>query len=170
MTLAGFRAQNHPQQVAKRGALDTVDERITPRWLFRQYDHRFAFTLDVAANEANRKTERFFSLEDDGLEQTWAPDSVWCNPPYSAIEPWVLKAKHEFAMGCRAIVMLLPANRTEQPWWQLHIEPHRDHGGPMRTEFIGRRFNFGIPGNEAGRFRTSAPFGCVAVIWSRAAE
>ncbi len=50
MSLVGFKIENHPQQVAKRGAKDTVDERITPDWLFDQYNERFEFTLDVAAN------------------------------------------------------------------------------------------------------------------------
>ena len=31
MTLVGFAPTNHPQQVGKRGASDTVDERITPQ-------------------------------------------------------------------------------------------------------------------------------------------
>jgi len=164
-----MKIRNHPQQVAVRGALDTVDERITPHWLFRQYDHRFGFTLDVAANERNRKTEAFFSIEDDGLAQPWAPHSVWCNPPYSSIEPWLVKAHAEFAAGCRAIVMLLPANRTEQTWWQRHVEPYRDRGGSIRTEFIAKRFNFGVPGNGEAKFRSSPPFGCVAVIFDRGA-
>ncbi|MNL51758.1 hypothetical protein D3C87_1748820 [compost metagenome] len=63
------------------------------------------------------------------------------------------------------IVMLLPANRTEQAWWQDHVEPYRDRGIFMRVEFLRRRFNFGMPGNEAGKFHSSPPFGCVAVIF-----
>jgi phage N-6-adenine-methyltransferase len=165
--LVGFKIRNHPQQVAVRGASDTVDERITPHKIFREFHHRFSFTLDVAANERNRKTDAYFSIEDNGLEQPWAPHSVWCNPPYSNIGPWVEKAHREFAAGCRAIVLLLPANRMEQPWWQRYVEPHRDRGGPMRTEFLAGRFNFGVPGNEDGKFKTSAPFGCVAVIFDR---
>lgn len=170
MSFPGFKPRNHPQQTAVRGVDDTVDERITPRWLYRQYDYRFAFTLDAAANEQNRKTETFYSIDNDGLEHPWAPHSVWCNPPYSCIEPWLEKAHAEFAMGCKSIVLLLPANRTEQPWWQKHVEPYRDRGGLMRTEFIARRFNFGIPNNEDGKFSSSPPFGCVAVIFQRPKE
>jgi hypothetical protein len=35
------------------------------------------------------------------------------------------------------IVMLLPANRTEQGWWQKHIEPFRDRAmSRLTTEFL----------------------------------
>lgn len=168
MSLVGFKIANHPQQVAKRGAKDTVDERITPAWLFDSYNARFSFTLDPAANSANAKTAKFFDLESDGLAQSWAPHRVWCNPPYSNIPAWVAKAHAELAAGCPVIVMLLPANRTEQGWWQDHVEPFRDAPGSIiRAEFLRRRFNFGIPGNEAAKFNSSPPFGCVALIFAQ---
>jgi phage N-6-adenine-methyltransferase len=170
MSLVGFKITNHPQQVAKRGAKDTVDERITPAWLFDAYNERFGFTLDAAANAANAKTQAYFDLVSDGLSQPWAPHRVWCNPPYSNLAAWVAKAHAELDAGCPVIVMLLPANRTEQVWWQEHIEPFRDKPGHVvRTEFLRRRFNFGLPGNPEGKFNSSPPFGCVAVIFQRAA-
>jgi len=166
MTLCGFKITNHPQQVGKRGASDKVDERITPDWLFHQYDERFSFTLDAAANAQNAKMAMFWDLERDGLQQAWAPHRVWCNPPYSNLSAWLEKAHREFAAGCPVIVMLLPANRTEQRWWQDHVEPYRDRvGGFLRAEFIARRFNFGLPDNPEGKFHSSPPFGCVAVIF-----
>ncbi|CAG9259500.1 Phage N-6-adenine-methyltransferase [Burkholderia diffusa] len=169
MSLVGFKITNHPQQVAKRGARDTVDERITPDWLFERYDAIHAFTLDAAANASNAKKSAFFDLESDGLKQPWAPHRVWCNPPYSNLGAWVAKAHAEFAAGCPVIVMLLPANRTEQAWWQDHVEPFRDKpGSPITAEFLRRRFNFGVPGNEGGKFNSSPPFGCVVLTFSRA--
>lgn len=162
--LVGFKTENHPQQVGKRGAKDTVDERITPQWLFDQLDERFHFTLDAAANSSNKKCSAFFDLQIDGLSQPWAPHSVWCNPPYSNIAAWVAKAWEEYRAGAQ-VVMLLPANRTEQRWWQEHIEPFRDGKGPLETEFYARRINFGVPGNEGAKFNSSSPFGIVAVIF-----
>lgn len=168
MSLVGFKITNHPQQVAKRGAKDTVDERITPAWLFAQLNARFDFTLDVAANATNAKTAAFYDLESDGLSRPWAPHRVWCNPPYSNLGAWVAKAHAEIVAGCPVIVMLLPANRTEQVWWQDLVEPHRDQPGSIiRTEFIRRRFNFGVPGNESGKFHSSPPFGCVVLVFSK---
>lgn len=168
MSLVGFKITNHPQQVGKRGAKDTVDERITPAWLFNGLNLRFGFTLDAAANATNAKCETFYDLETDGLSQSWAPHSVWCNPPYSNIAAWVEKAWEEHRNGAQ-VVMLLPANRTEQRWWQSLIEPHRDGKGPLVTEFLARRFNFGVPGNEDGKFNSSPPFGCVVVVFPRGA-
>jgi phage N-6-adenine-methyltransferase len=169
VTLIGFKPTNHPQQVGKSGANDTVDERLTPEPLFRQLHAEFAFSIDVAANARNARLPRFFDLETDGLLQPWAGERVWCNPPYSALADWTRKAHLETRGGCPLVVMLLPANRTEQGWWHDYIEPFRDGRGSIETRYIRGRINFGVPGNEAGKFKTSAPFGCVLVIW-RAAE
>lgn len=161
MALAGFKITNHPQQVAKRGASDTVDERITPDWLFDGQDALHDFTVDVAANAKNAKCDAFYDLANNGLTHSWAGERVWCNPPYSDIRPWVEKALAETAAGCPVVVMLLPANRTEQRWWQHLVEPIRDRGdGRLSVVFIARRFSFGVPGNEAAKFNSSPPFGC----------
>ena len=166
MSLVRFAITNHPQQVGKRGASDTVDERITPQWLFDELNAAHRFTLDAAANSSNAKCGRFYDLAADGLKQDWSGESVWCNPPYSAIPAWVAKARAEVQSGCRRVVMLLPANRTEQRWWQQHIEPFRDlPGSGVSVRFLARRLNFGVPGNEAGKFNSSPPFGlCVVVL------
>lgn len=162
--LVGFKIENHPQQVQKRGASDTVDERITPQWLFDELNAEFGFTLDAAANASNAKVPRYFHLGDDGLTNSWSGHTVWCNPPYSNIPAWVSKAKAEVQSGALAVVMLLPANRTEQKWWQEHIEPYRDRAnGGVRVRFLARRINFGVPGNESGKFKSSPPFGLVVV-------
>jgi hypothetical protein len=75
--------------------------------------------------------------------------------------------------------LLLPADRTEQPWWQDFIEPWRDgRDSPptIRTEFIRKRVKFGLPpehpdadkglanGRRGGGYRYP-PFGCVLVIF-----
>lgn len=165
MALVGFKSKNHWEQVSVRGADDAVDERITPNDLYESFDARFRFSLDVAANESNKKTHRFYDLATNGLQQPWAPERVWCNCPYSNCAAWIYKAHKEFEGGCEAIVMLLPANRTEQKWWQQFVEPFRDKGGFLRTEFIARRRNFGVPGNEGASWKKGVPFGLVAVIF-----
>lgn len=162
MTLSLFKPANHPQQVAKHGVSRPIDERFTPDDLYREYDARYHFTLDVAATAENAKTAQFYDIESDGLRSPWS-GRVWCNPPYSALEDWIKKA-HEEREHCEVIVMLLPANRCEQPFWQKYVEPHRDNGGWMRTEFIARRRNFGSPDNEGGIWTSSPPFGLVLVI------
>jgi phage N-6-adenine-methyltransferase len=168
MSLVGFKITNHPQQVGKRGASDSVDERITPDHIFKPLTEEFKFDLDAAANARNSKTYEFYSKDSpfgDGLSRKWG-GRVWCNPPYSDIRPWVEKAWAEYRSGsCDIIAMLLPANRCEQGWWQDLIEPFRDGRGPLETRFYRGRFNFGLPDNPEGKFHSSPPFGCVLVIW-----
>ncbi len=167
MSLIGFAPTNHPQQVGKRGASDTVDERITPQWLFDELDAVHHFTLDAAANVKNTKCAKFFDLESDGLNQSWTGERVWCNPPYSNIAAWVEKAAGYAASSlCPLSVLLLPANRTEQKWWHASIEPYRDREGSyVSTRFLAKRINFGVPGNEGAKFNSSPPFGLVVVTF-----
>jgi phage N-6-adenine-methyltransferase len=168
MSLVGFKAQNHPQQPRN----DKVDDRATTPEMFGLISDRFGgFTIDVAAAAHNTKCQRFYSIEDDGLEQSWSGERVWCNPPYSDIKPWVQKAWREWAQvkGQRPelIVMLLPANRTEQGWWQDHVEPYRDEllGSPLRVEFLRGRPRFIKPGATEVGPNERPPFGCCLLIW-----
>ncbi len=169
MALAGFKARNHPQQTGKRGANPTVDDRATPPEMFEPLDERFRFTIDVAAQPHNAKLPRYYTPLEDGLVQPWKGERVWCNPPYSNIEPWVAKARAEWNLGIGEgpdlIVMLLPANRTEQGWWQRHVEPHRDHRGPIRVEFMPGRPRFICVGETEVLPNQRPPFGCCLLIW-----
>lgn len=80
MTLVGFKAQNHQQQTLVRVARSHVDDRGTTLEVFEPLHERFGFTLDVAASPQNAKLPRYFTIEDDGLERSWAGERVWCNP------------------------------------------------------------------------------------------
>jgi len=167
MSVVGFKAQNHPQQTSVRGALDEVDDRATHPMYFDAYNERFGgFTLDVAAAPHNAKCERFFTRADNGLEQSWAGERVWCNPPYSGLGDWLAKAWAEYPTT-RGIVMLLPANRVEQKWWQEHVEPFRDRpGSPLTVEFLPGRMRFIKPGQTEVGPNERPPFGCCLLIWA----
>ena len=169
--LAGFVARNHPQQIARENGIakDEVDDRRTPRSLFLLLDHEFGpFDLDAAASAENAQCMAYHTRERDGLQHPWW-GVVWVNPPYSNLSAWVAKAWDE-ARHCQRIVMLVPANRCEQPWWQHHIEPHRDRlhrAGcvTLSTRFLAGRPRFG--GSRAcddGK-GNRPPFGCVLLIW-----
>lgn len=173
MPVSGFSARNHPQRVLVHGARADVDERATPPEIFAVWHRRFEFTVDACALPYNAKLERFWTPDDDGLEQDWSGERVWCNPPFSAIEPWVAKAWREIrddGQGCRPggaelVVMLVPANRTELAWWQTHIESRRDRPGQvLRVEFLPGRMRFGLGGN-APLPNTRPPFGVCLLIW-----
>lgn len=145
---------------------DVVDDRAThPLW-FAELDQAYGpFTLDVAASTENTKCARYFDRETNGLEQSWAGHVVWCNPPYSEIGPWVAKAWAEH-VDAKRIVMLLPASRTEQGWWQRMVEPFRDRpGSPLQVRFLAGRMHFLRPGQTAVQRGERPPFGCALLIW-----
>lgn len=167
MSLVGFQAKNHPQQIAVNGADVSADDRGTHPEDFTRWDARFGgFTLDVCAETHNAKCARWYGPADDGLGLSWAGERVWCNPPYSALRAWVSKAWSEWP-GTRGIVMLAPANRCEQVWWQQRIEPVRDQvASPLRVEFLPGRLRFERPGVEVGPKGDRPPFGCCLLIWA----
>lgn len=170
MSLVGFQGQNHPQQVARRGAKPEVDNLETPWDFFAPLHDRFGFTIDVAALPHNAKCERFYTPDDDGLARSWRDERVWCNPPYSDLLSWVGKARRE--RQAELIVMLVPANRTEQKWWQTYVEPFRDGGrgafrgsDDLRVEFLPGRLRFIKHGHDRVEPNQRPPFGCCLLIW-----
>lgn len=167
MSLVGFSARNHPQQAVR----DSVDDRRTPMALFEPLNREHRFTLDAAASDDNHLLPRYYTRITDGLLHSWADERVWCNPPFSKLEPWLAKAWRAMNdEGAECVVMLLPANRTEQRFWQEWVEPFRDGGGAtpravLRSRFLPRRVEFDYP---PGIKNNRAPmFGCVLLTWSR---
>lgn len=132
-----------------------------------------AWDLDVAADDESHWAPRWFDAQQNGLDQHWS-GRVWCNPPYSDIEPWVQKAWLSLhwpnGASVDVVAMLLPANRTEQPWWQHLVENQRDgrNAGMLKTYFLPGRVKFGHPGNRDAVGVGSPPFGCVLLVWRRA--
>jgi phage N-6-adenine-methyltransferase len=166
MSLVGFQAGAHPQQVAAGTNDAEKDERYTPRPLIRLLHSKWHFTVDAASCAAAPSSQvigRFWSAEDDGLRQKWDGERIWVNPPYSNVPEWVEKAWVSRAV----VVMLLPGNRTEQKWWQRMVEPYRDRRETgLRTHFLPKRINFGTPDHPEGKaWKSSVPFGCVLLIW-----
>ena len=153
--------------VADQRAVDAVDDRCTPDAEFAALHAEFAFTVDAAASVANARLPHFWTRLLDGLQQPWARERVWCNPPYSQLLPWVEKATRE---RNPLTVMLLPANRTEQGWWQDMIEPYRDNGGELSTRFLRGRIKFigrSVSADARCPSQNRPPFGNVLAIWRR---
>lgn len=157
---------------AKVNPMVDLDRRYTTREtldLCRKLAGVEAFDLDVAADEESHHADNYFTIQMDGLKQRWF-GRVWCNPPYSDIEPWVQRAWLSHERGDTSVIaMLLPCNRTEQAWWQELIEPVRDGrdlpGHGMETHFLPGRIKFGHPGNRDAVGVGSPPFGCVLLVW-----
>lgn len=162
MSLVGYVAKNHPRQVPS----DEVDDRAITDGDFAPLHQRFGFTVDAAASVDNAKLPHFWTRHSDALAQSWRGERVWCNPPYSNIRPWVEKADQEWRLGSELIVMLLPANRTEQRWWQDIVEPKlRDRSPYFRAEFQPGRMRFIRPRAVVGPKGDRPPFGCCLLIW-----
>lgn len=109
--------------------------------IFDQLDAEFHFTCDVCALPENAKVpERFFTPEQDGLQQPWT-GVCWMNSPYGReIGKWMKKAWEESQKGV-TVVCLVPA-RTDTSWFQTYA---------LRGEvrFLRGRLKFGDSKNAA---------------------
>lgn len=109
----------------------------TDQVLFADLHAEFLFTIDVAADSTNHRVARYYTEKEDGLKQDWSGERVWCNPPYSFIDPWVAKAARREA---QVAVLMLPV-RTDRPWWHEHIwdaERNRPRDGVEIRWALGR--------------------------------
>lgn len=129
------------------------DEWETPQEFYQKLDKTFSFTLDPCATHENHKCAKYFTMEDDGLKQSWAGETVFVNPPYSDIKAWVEKsyyeAKHQ--QFPTTVVMLIPA-RTDTKYF---------HNFCMKASeilFVKGRLKFGNQKN-------SAPFPSMVVVF-----
>ena len=121
MTVAQSRAYHmaKARNVARYGGRKDPIQR-TPQALFDQLDAEFHFTLDAAASDNNAKCARYFTADDDGRVESWAGETVWCNPPFGKpLKQWVEKAYRE-AGGGATVVMLLPVG-SDMDWWHTWV-------------------------------------------------
>lgn len=130
----------------------------TPRGLFAKLDAEFHFTLDAAADDDNHLCERYFTIETNGLAQSWKGERVWLNPPYGReIRRWMEKAATEAA---HADVVALVPSRTDTRWWHDYAMTANE------IRFVKGRLDFEGPRRAT---RNDAPFPSAIVIWSLAA-
>lgn len=157
MTLDLFGHEDQP--ISKWDVLfsSKSDEWSTDQAVVNDWARRVGpFTLDVCASADNAKAPSFYTLADDGLSKDWMHDcnggAIFCNPPYSDIEPFAAKAIAESARGC-TIVMLVPS-RTDTRWFHLVL------AAQYRCElwFARGRLRFGDA-------PSSAPFPSLVVVF-----
>jgi len=121
----------------------------TPQDFYDELNKEFNFTLDPCATNDNAKCAKYFTVEDDGLSQSWDGEVVFMNPPYGrVIGDWMKKASESAA----TVVCLVPA-RTDTRWWHDYVI-----GGDAEVRFIKGRLKFGGQKN-------SAPFPSAIVIF-----
>lgn len=115
----------------------TSSEHETPQDLFDQLDAEFHFTLDPCATTANAKCKKYYTIEDDGLIQSWKGKTVWVNPPYGRyVSAWIEKAITESQQCGATVAMLLPA-RSDTRWFHSLVALHASE-----VRFISGRLRF----------------------------
>jgi len=116
------------------------------------------FELDPCATPATAKAARFYTAEQDGLAQPWAPARVFLNPPYGrVIGAWMHKARLEAERG--SLVVGLVHARTDTRWWHSDVEGHARLLRPLRG-----RVRFLAAGNG----NAPAPFPSMIIVWGPA--
>lgn len=88
------------------------DDWRTPSLLFRNLHREFVFTLDGAATKHDTLLPRF---TDDIHNQSWDGERVFCNPPYSDIPSFLVKASE-----ADLAVFLIPY-RPQTIYWLRHV-------------------------------------------------
>lgn len=98
-----------------------TDDWATPQSFFDKLNSEFQFTLDPCADEFNHKCDKYFTKDDNGLDQDWGGECVFCNPPYGRkIPKWVEKSFVEAKKPHTCVVMLIPA-RTDTKYFHQYI-------------------------------------------------
>ena len=125
----------------------------TPQDFYAKLDRMFGpFTLDPCSDGENNKTQKFFTKDDNGLQQDWSGHTVFMNPPYGrGIGEWIHKAYVEGSKPNTKVVCLIPA-RTDTRYWHDYV---------MRAQivlFVRGRLKFGDSKN-------SAPFPSAVVLF-----
>ena len=112
----------------------------TPQWLFDKLNEQYSFDLDPCATDDNAKCKKYYTKEQNGLEQEWI-GNVFMNPPYGReIGKWIAKA-YESSLNGATVVCLLPS-RTDTKWFH-------DYCVKGKIEFIKGRLKFGDGKNPA---------------------
>lgn len=131
----------------------------TPDGFFYKLNKKYKFTLDAAANKNNTKCDKFFTEEDNALEQDWSGNVVFCNPPYGRqLKYWVKKFYEEGLKPNTTVVALIPA-RTDTFYYHNYCMHARE------IYFVKGRLKFL---NENKEEMDPAPFPSMVVVFKQA--
>jgi site-specific DNA-methyltransferase (adenine-specific) len=128
----------------------------TPPELFKELDNEFQFTLDPCAEPATAKCDKYFTIHENGLHQSWEGETVFCNPPYGRnISKWVAKCVLEARKPGTTVVLLIPS-RTDTKYFHEYILPNAKD-----VRFLRGRLNFWMDNKPMGR----APFPSLIAVF-----
>lgn len=155
-----------------------------------------SWTVDAAACREAHHAPVWYGLDNpepanrNGLVGPWFGDT-FCNPPWSDIAPWLVKAWRAWTMAAAveraerglpaltSVSMLLPGGHTHRDWWQDYVEEVRDGrvsraldellgeepGARLSTFNPPERFPYGGPGNPEGVGAPEPNFTSVLLVW-----
>ena len=119
------------------------NEWTTPPDLFNKLNLKYNFTLDPCCTKESALCDKYYTIEDDGLQKDWSGEIVFMNPPYGReIGKWIEKAYKESLKG--AVVICLIPSRTDTKYWHNFIFPYASD-----IKFIKGRLKFGDGKNPA---------------------
>jgi len=193
----------NPHRASNVNDVEERSHRFTPRKLMIALHAEFKFTMDACGHPLSPASQiigRGYTLVkpakmltygncygDGQTKNYWRNERVWLQPDFAKVEEAVRAAHLRIQSGCDLIVLLMPWNRQEQPWWHEYIEPYRDgkQGSVVSTRALKGRVKFGTPSDPEGMKKhpkivngkivmkngkpvmmPNAPgFGCGLVIW-----
>jgi site-specific DNA-methyltransferase (adenine-specific) len=113
-----------------------TDQHFTPESFYAKLHKKYGFTLDPCACRKSAKCAKFYTKEDDGLNQDWGSEIIFMNPPYGrGLYTWMDKLYQETRKPHTIGVALVPA-RTDTKWFKIAW----DHAS--RIFFIHGRLKF----------------------------
>ncbi len=96
----------------------------TPKWVFNAFNKTYQYNLDGAALPISALCEKYLTPKQDSLKVDWSKllktekqPSVWINPPYSNILPWVQQSIKQQQKGVLSTLFVPHENRAQ--WWPI---------------------------------------------------
>ena len=106
--------------------------------------------LDVAADKDFSKCDNYIDKQKNSLTTEWLVKGkkvpVWCNPPNSLLNEFILRALHQWEKHGMSIIMLVPRQAMsnvpiERKLWRKYKAPNNDKN-IIRTYPISPRISF----------------------------
>lgn len=134
-----------------QSARRVTDDWLTPPWIL---DALGPFDLDPCCPDSMpwRTADTMLTINDDGLSTPWS-GTVWCNPPYSDVTPWLER------MAAHGDGIALVFARTEIAAWRDHVWTADPQPSIL---FIVGRLHFHRPNGERAAANAGAPSALIA--------
>ena len=139
----------------------------TPIDFFEELNQKYKFTLDPCASHDTAKCSKYFTVEDDGLAQSWEGESVFMNPPYGrGIDKWIQKAYDESQKEGTVVVCLIPARTDTKYWHEYCMRAYEIFFVKGRLKFSGMKSACPFP-SAVVVFRSEKNFPNIATMTTK---